>query len=286
MRFLCNYCNETNSADDSEEGGKMTCCRCGYMTFIPRKTDHSRVVPEVKNQLQIKPGFLRQVLGRGDGNIVFDELNVFVLSLLLVLLLATNADLRETLHKVLISHKNEFIHLSSPREIIGTLFFNFIFGIFLIIFFAGMLLSAVHVFIGRPKNKFEKICMFFFAISTNLAGALNSGQYIMTHATISLWWFLLIIFSGLNIVYCLLLLLYLKCQNEREQSLGEMISARNTTVRQVLTAIAICILMLVVLQYLFKLHWSLTLSICAAYATVFPRSWRAMLSNTQEQEDE
>src|SRR5208283_3426446 len=112
----------------------------------------------------------------------YDELTLFVMSLICVLLFIVNIDfLRDA-------------HFSFTEGDPGSL-------IIFIVFFAGLVLSVYHIIVRKIKTNLEKLLMLFFAVFLNAASGLTGGTYALEHSRGEL-----AIFPIMNIVSGALLL--------------------------------------------------------------------------------
>jgi hypothetical protein len=165
----------------------------------------------------------------------YDDLTLFTLSLAMLLLLLLNADLWRGL----------FLTIAVPRI-----------GVFVGMAGLGMILSFVNIFSGREKPDPEKKLMLVFAVLAPAA----TGAY----ASWIVWkdsprW--LMIFPAWNILSGAALAF--------EWFVGlitiDSITGERPTPAQFLVTIVSTTLLLLLCQYVFKLHWAIGFSVTVCY---------------------
>jgi hypothetical protein len=169
----------------------------------------------------------------------YDELTLFVMSLTCCLIFLVNVDV---LKDATFSFSKDDLKASIPFAI----------------FFAGLGLSIYRIFVRRIKTSLEKLLMLFFAVFLNAAGAIAAGTYVLEHSQ-----GYAAFFPTLNIINGAWLLLLLRGRVIDENSIIET----NVGFRFVCIASGIAILLFLVCQYMLKLYWASTFSICVAHAT-------------------
>jgi hypothetical protein len=178
-------------------------------------------------------GILRYIIPR------YDEVSLFAMSLTCTLLLVVG----------LFSTSQVQFDLSTM---------NLKLFLVVLIFFAGLVLSIYHALVNTPKSSVEKFCMLVFAVIVNAFSGLLRGIYAFNWAT---GW--LSIFPVVNIVNGILLLFLFRTHALTESD----ISDEHALHIQVAFTAAVVIIMFIVCNYISKLMWIQTLSICVAYAT-------------------
>ncbi len=221
----------------------------------------------------------------------FSELSLFMMSLSFLLVLFFSKSMRTGLFKFLTGPR------SDPR----------IFMLF-VLFGAGLALSIFHVFTERQKSKVEKYAMLFFAVLANaICGILASLHILGISLEVPDAFFILRIWDILdsqdapsvvsriylilpiwNIINCLLLLVSFRLGWITDRNISDEKAGRF----EILAGSLITAAIFVVCQFLFKLYWAITFSICVIYATSFsdafgsifyPERRQAALANLDNQ---
>jgi len=198
----------------------------------------------------------------------FSDLSLFMIGLSFLLVFLCNESVRSGLYKI----------LEEPRK---KLFF---FG-WLLFFVGGLVLCLFHVFSGRKKTKIEKYAMLCFAIVSNAVCGILASLHILgippddprAFSILHLWDMfssadgrsvvsrLFLILPVWNILNCAFLLLSLRAGLIDERNISDEQADR----MEVLFGFIITGCIFVVCQFLFKLYWAITFSICVIYATSF-----------------
>jgi len=176
----------------------------------------------------------------------FSELSLFMMSVSFLLVFFFNESLRSRIFKILDKPSHD------PRIVMLLLFFG-----------AGLFLSLYHVFTEREKTNPEKYAMLFFAVVANGVCGILASKYVMDKSTgahpiffiLPMW----------NIFNCVLLLVSFRVGWITDRN----ISDEDATRFVVLFGLLITVCIFVVCQFLFKLYWAITFSICIIYATSF-----------------
>ena len=181
----------------------------------------------------------------------YDELALFMMSYVLILLVLANNPLRTW------NLKNFSIKADHP-------------GLILIvaIFSGGFILCLYHAFSGRRKTPLEKKIMMFFAAIMNGFAGIWSGTYILVHS--KGWAFS--IFPVWNIISGYILILFL-----RTSRMEECIGDENITLGRLFLSGAIATGIFYVCHFIFVLNWAMTFSICVAWATSLSSSFNALV---------
>ncbi|HOX06219.1 MAG TPA: hypothetical protein PK280_07445 [Planctomycetota bacterium] len=171
----------------------------------------------------------------------YDELSLFVMSLAFLSLFVADAGMRAGCRRHLAAE------LWDPRT-------------YLVVapFAAGLLFSLFNVFVTRRKSGFEKSAMLFFAVVVSAGTGIVAGVQMLEgfHG----WMLVFPIWNIANGV--LLLLLDRLCILDQDN-----IADEEATLDQVLLGALVVLAVLLVCHGVCRLHWSVTLSICVAYAT-------------------
>lgn len=259
-------------------GNDMKCCHCGKITSVPFKDDYNRFLPDEKTvqvsskYLKLKESPLVKFL---TSHTIYSEVSVFVMSFSVILLLFVDPVMRGQFVHVFQDIYSDFqFGKKSWGELIGTILFLSPMILCMVLpVLAGLYLSLVHAFRQQIKTEVEKTCMFMFAIFFCFLIGAVSGYYLLLKAFMSNWWFLFIIFPTWNLICGLLLMIKLDFQSE-EEDLGEMVSDEEASFAEILLAVLVCLVVVGISHFVFKLHWSFVLSMCLIYATNFCRSWK------------
>jgi hypothetical protein len=146
------------------------------------------------------------------------------------------------------------------------------------IFLYGLGLSVYHVFTTREKTYAEKWGMLIFAILTNALSGIIAGLYVLRSTKSPSW---LLVFPIWNIINGVLLLLMLRFRIIDE----ECISDRDATAGEVILGLIAVIVIFVFCNYVFKLHWAITFSICTIYATSFDKALQSVFPGLVNREE-
>ena len=119
--------------------------------------------------------------------------------------------------------------------------------------------------------------MLLFAVLTNAGAGIISGWYVLNR--IQNWQ---IIFPMWNIINGALLLVMLRFRIVDE----ECISDRDATAGEVIRGLIVVIVIFIFCNYVFKLHWAITFSICIIYATSFDKALQSVFPALTYRENE
>ena len=131
----------------------------------------------------------------------------------------------------------------------------------------------------RGKIDFKKKVMLFFAVLTNAGAGIIAGVYVIRNSGVINW---LLVFPIWNIVNCVLMLLMLGLRVIDE----ECISDRKATLVQIILGLAAVLVILLLCNYVFKLYWAITFSICIVYTTSFDRTLQSVFPGLKYRGDE
>lgn len=173
----------------------------------------------------------------------YDELSLFLMSLSFFLVYFLDPDLNALAYKFLIT---EF----DPR------LYSF-YAVFLL-FICGAAFSIYHVFTTAQKTDSEKFAMLYFAVLVNGLTGLLAGAHLLqtSHGYLK-------VFPVWNILNSLLLLLLYRFHLIDESAIAD----DNATPYQVVAGGAVVLVVFLVCQFVFRLHWTITFSVCVCYAT-------------------
>ncbi|MEH0018454.1 MAG: hypothetical protein V6Z89_02320 [Desulfobacter sp.] len=182
----------------------------------------------------------------------FDELSIFLMGFVLLLLIFFNAECR-----------SDLIELIKPNSSIGStsslLSICFSIGVTIILLF-GMAASFIHVLIVSKKSGFSVRCMKAFALITLIFIGLKSGYYVLENHN-----YMWIVSPGWNF------LMALACYS----GLGmiDEIPFDQTDVKFLQTILSVILVSIIfyALNYVFELYWPITFSLCVNYVVCINR---------------
>lgn len=173
----------------------------------------------------------------------YTELHIFFMAQAFILLAIFNDELRNGIKsvfaKALVSHGKEI-----SWAIMAT-----------VAFISGLILSIYHAFSSRPKSEVEKTIMLVFALGINGIAGVIAGMRIIDE-----YHGVLIIFPALNIFSSIVLIYLIGFGDDT------LIGDSNAPSLKLFLGAVITLFTFYLCQYQFGLHWSLTFSICVAYA--------------------
>ena len=271
IRFKCIYCGQRILAQDDGCGKKGKCPKCNHLVVVPWTTKgrpaispNKEPIPERpepyvpewdKDTHQMTPKQAEELieLCKEDFGFLiptYDELSLFLMSVTMIVFYLANSRMRNQIDTFFVK----------AAEIGAWILF-----IPLVLFLATIGLCIYHVFTTREKTMFEKRVMMSFAVLMNLVTGTIAAVYTLTNAVASDW---LLVFPIWNIINGVLMLLMV--------SLGiideECISDRDANATEVVIGMAAVLIIFALCNYVFKLHWAITFSICIIYTTSFDRA--------------
>ena len=288
IRFKCIYCGQRILAPDNGVGKKGHCPKCQHELVVPKTTKgrpaisvekepiFERPVPPVQKSVPEKVKPLHQMLNHDTLEIpddmtevyeeklgflipTYDELSLFLMAVTLIALYLTNRGMRsETIGFAM--------RLDAWRL-----------GIYLALFLIAMFLCLFHVFTSRKKTDAEKAIMLLFAVTMNAASGIIAGLYMWRHCR---GW--LLIFPVWNIINSALLVLMLRFNIIDERCIAD----RDTTAKQIILGLIAVFVIFVFCNYVFKLHWAITFSICIIYTTSFDRALQSVFPGIMSEDIE
>ncbi len=267
IRVKCIYCGQKILAPEEQGGKKGRCPTCKHEIYVPcppRKravsTDAAEREKKAKAELALaniatdSSEDAAELIKEKAGWLipVYDELALFLMAATLILLYIVNTTMREQIHNWTTEHSN-----------------NTWFYIAAAIFLFGMGLSIYHVFTTREKTDIEKWVMLIFAILANAISGIVAGLYVLKNDNARNW---LIIFPIWNIINGALLLIMLRFKIIDE----ECISDREANITEVIIGLTAVLIIFLFCNYIFKLHWAVTFSICVIYTTSFDKALQSV----------
>ncbi len=276
IHFKCVYCGQRILANDDGRGKKGLCPKCGHTIYVPLvfKPDSnlsplalqplatpkacispsdkdSSVIDKLSTTIPPLPDDLTDLYEEKLGFLIpnYDELSLFLMAVVFVVLYFTNNRLQDDIAAFL-------MRLDVWRRFI-----------YVALFMLGMFLCLYHVFTLRKKTEAEKGIMLLFAITVNAATGFIAGFYMLKECP---GWLLL--FPVWNIINSALIILmqYVDLFDESQ------ISDRDATITQVIIGLAAVLIIFFLCNNTFKLHWAITYSICIIYTTSFDRGLQSV----------
>jgi DNA-directed RNA polymerase subunit RPC12/RpoP len=277
IRFKCIYCGQRILAKEDGAGKKGKCPTCRHDVRVPKTIKDtpaiSTDISEREKKAKAKLDLMSALMGPPEDTAelikekagwfipVYDELSLFLMAITLILLYIINSPMRGQIHKWMITQHSILAYILAA------------------IFLCGLCLSIYHIFTTREKTDIEKWGMLFFAVLANAVTGIIAGVYVIKNTTAHDW---LLVFPIWNIVNGALLLLMLRFRIIDE----ECISDRDATASEVIIGLAAVFVILIFCNYVFKLHWAITFSICIIYATSFDRALQSVFPGLSRSEDE
>jgi DNA-directed RNA polymerase subunit RPC12/RpoP len=285
IRFKCVYCGQRILAreDGAEKKGK--CPKCRHELRVPKTTigrpaisiEKTEPMHRLKNTTVrqnpplTKTPHLPDYQDDGIADLfqekagwfipTYDELSLFLMAITLILLYVANALMREQIHKWMATHQDIWVYIVAT------------------IFLCGFGLSIYHVFTTREKTDAEKWGMLIFAVLTNAISGIVAGLYVLRSATTQNW---LLVFPIWNIINGALLLFMLRFKIIDE----ECISDRDANTSEVIIGMIAVLIIFLLCNYVFKLHWAITFSICIVYTTSFDRALQSVFPRLSGEEEQ
>jgi hypothetical protein len=192
---------------------------------------------------------------------VYDELALFLTAVTLILLYIVDTAMREQIHRWLAAHSYIWIYIMG------------------VIFLCGLGLSVYHVFTTREKTDAEKWGMLIFAVTANAVSAIVAGLYVLKSDTARNW---LLVFPVWNISNGVMLILMLRFKIIDE----ECISDRDASPCEVIFGLIAVLVLFLFCNYIFKLYWAITFSICIIYATSFDKALQSVFPRLAAQDQQ
>jgi DNA-directed RNA polymerase subunit RPC12/RpoP len=283
IKFKCIYCGQRILAKDDGRGKKGKCPKCKHLLVVPEYTKGRPAISSIKEPMpdQSKPyvpaweagsGFnkneakeeLIDLFKESFGFLVpaYDKLSLFLMAVTWILLYAVNSHLRGPIHAYFIEAHNwkvTVMVLSIPVTI--------------------LIMGIYQVFTKREKSDEERAIMLYFAIATNVFTGIIAAVYIIKNTEVHSWQLIFPVWNIVNAVV-LYLMLVANCIDEN------CIIDRQPTPAQIILGLVATIIIVLVCNYVFKLHWAITFSICIIYTTSFDRALQSVFPVLAGQNDE
>ncbi len=273
ITFKCIYCGQRILASEDGHGKKGKCPKCKHILVIPKSTKGRPAISPNKEPLPERPEprvpewdkYLRSghdepadelidLFKESFGFLVptYDKLSLFLMAVTLILLYVSNIQMLSQMRDQL----QGWIHYFRTESYDQLVFF------IVLIFLATL---TFQISTSRKETDIKKKFMLAFAVLTNAASGIIAGMYVIKN-TVGLNW--LIVFPVWNIINCVLLLLMLRFRIIDE----DCISDRKATFVQIILGLIAVAVIFVFCNYVFKLYWAITFSICIVYTTSFDRA--------------
>ncbi|MBN1391550.1 MAG: hypothetical protein JW947_01970 [Sedimentisphaerales bacterium] len=275
-------------APDDGAGKKGKCPKCNHLLVVPFTTKGRPAISPNKEPIPERPKpyvpaweknvniwstdprtwsdeppeELIQLFKESFGFLIptYDKLSLLLTAVTLLLLLITN---HNWIHP---AGENNWI--DSFKHIDYRLIVSFAPIIF--IFIIGFLWQAA----ASPKT-----ALLLFAVLTNVVVGFISGRYVIKNSDIHNWQ---LIFPVWNIINSVLLILMLRLKIIDE----ECISDRKATPVQIILGLIAVLIIFILCNYVFKLYWAITFSICIVYTTSFDRALQNVFPGLTYKADE
>jgi DNA-directed RNA polymerase subunit RPC12/RpoP len=282
IRFKCIYCGQRILAQDNGAGKKGKCPKCRHELIVPRTTKGRPAISSDKEPMPERPAPYvpewnkdprfdgangkdewTEVFQESFGFLVptYDKLSLFLMAVTWITLYLVNNHLHKRIHTFLVEANDwrvSLLALTAPAVLIFCIY---------------------QVFIKREKSDFERTIMLWFAIATNLLTGIVAGIYLLKNKDLLNWQIIFPIWNLVNVVI-LHLMLVLNIVDEN------CIVDRDATVTQIILGLMAVIIIVLVCNFIFKLHWSITFSICIVYTTSFDRALQSIFPRLSNQGEE
>lgn len=275
IRFKCIYCGQRILAPDDGVDKKGKCPKCNHLVVVPWTTKGRPAISPNKEPIPERPkpsvpewdkdthqmtpkqaDVLIELCKESFGFLIptYDELSLFLMSVTMIVFYLANSRMRNQIDTFFVK----------AAEINAWMLFAP-----LVLFLATICLCIYHVFTTREKTVFEKRVMVGFAVLTNVVTGIIAGVYTLTNSVVANW---LIVFPIWNVIngIVLLFMVFLKVIDE------ECISDRDASITEVIIGLIAVLVIFIFCNYVFKLHWAITFSICIIYATSFDRGLQSV----------
>jgi DNA-directed RNA polymerase subunit RPC12/RpoP len=292
IKFKCIYCGQRILANDDGRGKKGKCPKCAHLLTVPESTKGRPAISSIKEPMPDRPKLprvpewqrapewperldrmpdeqaeaLAELCKESFGFLIptYDKLSFLLMALTLMLLFITNSQMR-----MFIPDANKVV---SQTE-------SFIYSAKLFLLIAIVPIFLIFRIFRQTDADFKKQIMLFFAIMINAYSGIIAGIYVISNISTSYW---LLVFPIWNIINSLLMLImfYMKVIDD------ECISDRKAAPVQIFLGLTAIVVIFLLCNYVFKLHWAITYSICIIYTTSFDRGLQSIFPGLTRGEDE
>ena len=253
IRLNCPICGNVVEAANDDVAQGVKCRRCSAQLVAPSDpTTRTDGEAQEKQQRRLVPEEDDKPDSSWLIDISFSEAALFAMTFAFLVLYAVEQQVRRDLYTVFRRVSAGSAFLAATSIILIVLPFLF-----------GLALSIFHAFSKRQKSFFEKATMLFFAVAASAGTGLYAGWHILK--TSSGPWFM--IFAVWNLAYGVLLLIEFEAITLTDRLDDNYVSDWDATFGQIVFGTVTVLAVLLCCHYLFRLHWAITYSICATYAT-------------------
>jgi hypothetical protein len=286
IRFKCIYCGQRILAPDGGAGKRGKCPKCTHLLVVPDSTKGRPAISPNKEPMPDQPkprvpewckepgGFdgidakdaWAELYKESFGFLIptYDKLSIFLMAVTWILLYAVNNHLRGKIN-AFIAEAHEYPGWRAT--------------LIILIFAAVLIIVMFLLFTRREKAEFGRPIMLWFAIATNVFTGIVASVYVLKNTDVRNWQLVFPIWNIINA--CLLyLMLVLNLIDE------ECIIDRKATLLKIVFGLASVIIIVLICDYAFKLHWAITFSICIVYTTSFDRAIQNVFPGLTGQEFE
>jgi phage FluMu protein Com len=279
IKFKCIYCGQRILAKDEGRGKKGKCPKCRHLLTVPESTEGRPAISPNKEPIP-DPEWDKYLTSFDNGEEdstelireqfgflipTYDTLSVFLMAITWILVLFTNPKTQNRL-------MNLMSYFPTQYPVWNML-------IVCLVFFAFIGLCFYMVLSGRDKTDIEKQIMAFFAVITTIITAYAYWVYLKKSNNIFDWRIIFPIWNLIN-ARILLQMLFTGIINE------ECISDRQATPLQIFLGLTAVVAIFLLCNYVFKLYWAITFSICMVYTTSFDRALQSVFPGLTRGEDE
>jgi hypothetical protein len=139
-------------------------------------------------------------------------------------------------------------------------------ALILLIFTALFIIFYLYLsFTRREEAEFGRTIMLWFAIATNILTGIVASAYVLKNTDVRNWQ---LVFPIWNIINAVVLYLMLVANFIDENCIID----RKTSLLHTIFGLVSVIIIVLICNYVFKLHWAITFSICIVYTTSFDRA--------------
>jgi DNA-directed RNA polymerase subunit RPC12/RpoP len=276
IRFKCIYCGQRILAPDNGAGKKGHCPKCQHHIVVPHSVkDRPAINTDIPEKLQKareamavlstdKDAFddSAELWGEKPGWFIpsYDELTLFLMAAAFISLYFANSTMREQIYKGITAFDDLRVYF------------------LVVVIMGGMGLSIFHIFTRRTKSDYEKRIMLIFAVLTNAISGIAAGVDVIRNTDSPN---LLIVFPLWNIINGVLMLLLMRGGFINERCIAD----RDATAGEVIFGLLAMLVIFIFCNYVFKLYWAITFSICIIYATSFDKALQSVFPGLAHRED-
>ncbi len=284
IRFKCIYCGQRIFTREDVRGKKGKCPKCKHLLIVPETTKGRPAISSDKEPMPERP---RPPVPVWDGDArtlpdgaediwvelykesfgflipTYDKLSLFLMAVTFILLYATNIKM--------LGQTRDLIHRFATDPEYQRLFNT------ILIYLAGFLFLVL--IIPREKIDYKKWIMLGFAVLTNAGTGIIAGVYVIRNTAVINW---LLVFPVWNIINSVLMLLMVSLRVIDE----ECISDREATLVQIVLGLIAVLVIFILCNYVFRLYWAITFSICIVYTTSFDRALQNVLPGLMSEQTE